>query len=93
AYAVFFPMHFAGLTGEPRQYAQLTDTAAFLQNLLPLQRFITVAAILLVAAQLLFFCNLLHSLVRGQKSSPNPWRADTLEWESPEGSAQLTSVR
>ena len=27
AYAVFLPMHFTGLAGEPRQYAQLTGTA------------------------------------------------------------------
>jgi cytochrome c oxidase subunit I len=84
AYLVFFPMHFAGLAGEPRQYAQLTDTAAFLQNLLPLERFITMAAFLLVGAQLLFLWNVLHSWIRGQKSSPNPWDAETLEWATPE---------
>ena len=80
AYAVFFPMHFAGLAGEPRQYAQLTGTAAYLASLLPLERFITVAAFLLVAAQILFLWNLLHSLVRGHRSSSNPWNAGTLEW-------------
>jgi len=93
AYAVFFPMHLAGLAGEPRQYAQLTGTAAFLQNLLPLQRFITIAAFLLVAAQLLFFWNLLNSWIRGEKSSPNPWDAETFEWESWENRQSLKSVR
>jgi len=92
AYAVFFPMHFAGLAGEPRQYAQLTGTAGFLQNLLPLQRFITIAAFLLVAAQLLFFWNVLNSWIRGEKSSPNPWDAETLEWESP-GDPSASHVR
>ncbi|MGC1870180.1 MAG: cbb3-type cytochrome c oxidase subunit I [Acidobacteriaceae bacterium] len=93
AYAVFFPMHFAGLAGEPRQYAQLTGTAAFLQNLLPLEQFITMAAFLLVAAQLLFFWNLAHSLVRGQKASPNPWDAETLEWESTESHLPATTIQ
>jgi len=92
-YAVFFPMHFAGLAGEPRQYAQLTGTAAFLQNLLPLERFITIAAFLLVAAQLLFFWNVLYSWARGQKSSPNPWGAETLEWESSEDHLPAASVQ
>ncbi len=82
AYAVFFPMHFAGLAGEPRQYAQLTGTASFLENLLPLERFITIAAFFLVAAQFLFLWNLLHSWIRGERSSLNPWDATTLEWKS-----------
>jgi cytochrome c oxidase subunit 1 len=93
AYVVFFPMHFAGLAGEPRQYAQLTGTAAFLENLLPMERFITVAAFFLVAAQLLFLWNLLHSWIRGQKSSPNPWEATTLEWESPGSHPAATSAQ
>lgn len=80
AYAVFFPMHFAGLAGEPRHYAQLTGTAASLAQLIPLQRFISLSAFALGTAQFLFLGNLLHSLLRGQPSGPNPWQAVTLEW-------------
>ncbi|MGC1782508.1 MAG: cbb3-type cytochrome c oxidase subunit I [Acidobacteriaceae bacterium] len=82
AYAVFFPMHFAGMAAEPRQYAQLTGTAAYLTNLLPLQTFITVAAFLLVASQFIFLWNLAHSLRRGAPAGPDPWRAGTFEWLS-----------
>lgn len=89
AYAVFFPMHFAGLAGEPRQYAQLTGTAAYLVTLLPLQRFITIAAFLLVAAQILFLWNVIRSLRRGMKSGFNPWNATTLEWLHLEKDTQL----
>jgi cytochrome c oxidase subunit 1 len=88
AYTVFFPMHFAGLGGEPRQYAQLEGTANYLAPWMPLQKFITVAAFLLVAAQLLFLWNLLRSLRHGEKSDSNPWKATTLEWLSQEDSAQ-----
>ena len=80
AYAVFFPMHFAGLAGEPRHYAQLTGTAAYLARLVPLQMGITHAAFLLSAAQLLFLWNLLRSLRHGELCGQNPWRATTLEW-------------
>ena len=80
AYAVFFPMHFAGLAGEPRHYAQLTGTASYLESLLPLQRWITVAAFVLAAAQLLFLWNILRSFRRGDAASGNPWNASTLEW-------------
>jgi cytochrome c oxidase subunit 1 len=80
AYAVFFPMHLAGLAGEPRHYAQLTGSAAYLARLLPLQVGITHAAFLLSAAQLLFLWNLVRSLRRGEPCGQNPWRATTLEW-------------
>ena len=80
AYAVFFPMHFAGLAGEPRHYAQLTGTASYLESLLPLQRWITVAAFVLAAAQLLFLWNILRSFRQGDAASGNPWNASTLEW-------------
>lgn len=80
AYAVFFPMHFAGLAGEPRQYAQLTGTAAYLANLLPLQQFITIAAFVLAGSQLIFLWNLVSSLQHGGPSGDNPWNANTLEW-------------
>ncbi len=80
AYATFFPMHFAGLAGEPRHYAQLTGTTSSLAALLPLQRGITYAAMVLASAQLLFLINLLLSLRRGQMAAGNPWQATTLEW-------------
>jgi len=80
AYAVFFPMHFAGLAGEPRHYAQLTGSATYLARLVPLQVGITHAAFLLSAAQLLFLWNLLHSLRQGAVCGQNPWKASTGEW-------------
>jgi cytochrome c oxidase subunit 1 len=83
AYATFFPMHFAGLAGEPRHYAQLTGTTSSLAALLPLQRIITVAAIFLASAQLLFLVNLVRSARRGAAAPENPWQATTLEWAPP----------
>jgi cytochrome c oxidase subunit 1 len=83
AYGTFFPMHFAGLAGEPRHYSQLAGTTAALESLLPLQRGITWSAILLASAQLLFIGNLCWSLYRGKRASANPWYATTLEWAVP----------
>ncbi len=80
AYATFFPMHFAGLAGEPRHYAQLTGTTSSLAALLPIQRGITWAAIALASAQLLFLINLVWSSRYGQAAQDNPWQATTLEW-------------
>jgi cytochrome c oxidase subunit 1 len=80
AYVTFFPMHFAGLAGEPRHYAQLSGTTSSLASLLPLQRGITYAAVLLASAQLLFLVNLVRSARHGRIAPPNPWEATTLEW-------------
>ncbi len=80
AYATFFPMHFAGLAGEPRHYAQLSGTTSSLEGLLPLQRGITYAAVVLAGAQLLFLINVVWSARRGVGAVENPWEATTLEW-------------
>jgi len=80
AYATFFPMHFAGLAGQPRHYAQLTGSTSTLSSLLPLQTGITHSALFLATAQLLFLVNLVWSARRGRVAGNNPWRATTLEW-------------
>ena len=79
AYAVFLPMHFLGMAGHPRRYSQLTEVH-YLQPLLPLQRFITWAALVTIAGQVIFLFNLFWSIWRGRTAEPNPWEATTLEW-------------
>jgi cytochrome c oxidase subunit I len=83
AYGTFFPMHFAGLAGEPRHYSQLAGTTPALEALLPLQKDITYFALVLASAQLLFLANLIWSAFKGKRASNNPWQATTLEWAQP----------
>jgi cytochrome c oxidase subunit 1 len=90
AYAVFLPMHLTGLAGEPRHYSQLTGipgpggalspTGVLLAQTLPLNRFITYAAIFLASTQLIFLFNLFQSARKGPFAPSNPWQATTLEW-------------
>jgi cytochrome c oxidase subunit 1 len=80
AYGAFFPMHFAGLAGEPRHYAQLTGPVESFANLIPVERGITWSAFLLAAVQLIFLFNIFWSIRRGTPAGPNPWQATTLEW-------------
>ncbi len=84
AYATFLPMHLAGLGGSPRHYAQLAgiDNAAtaLLTHIVPVQRHITYAAIVLASAQLLFLVNLVLSYRHGAPAGDNGWEATTLEW-------------
>jgi cytochrome c oxidase subunit 1 len=81
-YAIFMPMHYLGMAGHPRRYSQLTELN-FLQGLLPLQKFITIAAFITMAGQFIFLANFVWSLLKGRKAEMNPWEATTLEWTVP----------
>jgi cytochrome c oxidase subunit 1 len=78
-YAIFMPMHYLGMAGQTRRYSQFTEVA-YQQKLLPLQTFMTYAAIITIAAQFIFVINLFWSMFKGPKASDNPWECTTLEW-------------
>src|SRR6201993_3470003 len=84
AYAIFFPMHYLGLLGVPRRYYELGETAFIPPSAASLNVFITAAAFIVGAAQLVFLFNLIWSLSRGREAGGNPWRANSLEWQTPQ---------
>ena len=49
----------------------------------PMNRFITISAILLFVVQIPFVVNFFWSLFRGKKAEINPWRDNGLEWTVP----------
>jgi cytochrome c oxidase subunit 1 len=55
----------------------------FLQRLIPLNQFITISALIMGSAQIIFVINFVHSLLKGEKASQNPWNVGTLEWTIP----------
>ena len=83
-YAIYFPMHYLGFLGMPRRYYAYEDYAFIPQSAQDLNAFITVAALIVGVAQLLFLFNLAWSLFRGKPAEGNPWRATSLEWLTPE---------
>ena len=52
-YCIFMPMHYLGMAGQPRRYSQFTEVA-YLHRLMPLNTFITYAAIVTIATQFIF---------------------------------------
>lgn len=82
-YAIYFPMHYLGILGMPRRYYAYQGYDFIPASAQSLNAFITVAALIVGVAQLLFVYNLAVSLRRGQVAGPNPWRATTLEWQTP----------
>jgi cytochrome c oxidase subunit 1 len=81
-YAIFTPMHFLGIAGNPRRYADFTNFD-FLGKLLPVHTFMTHAAIGTAVVQFIFLFNLIWSVKKGKAAPPNPWESTTLEWTIP----------
>lgn len=79
---VFFPMYYMGLGGVPRRYYAFTEFA-FTSKWQDLNVVITIAALVTIAAQLIFVYNFFHSMFWGKKAPRNPWKANTLEWSAP----------
>jgi cytochrome c oxidase subunit 1 len=80
-YCIFMPMHYLGLAGNVRRYqAFVVD---YMQPLVGVHQFITIAALFTGAAQLIFFYNLIHSRFWGEPAPDNPWQGTSLEWSIP----------
>jgi cytochrome c oxidase subunit 1 len=84
-YAIFGPMHYLGLLPHPRRYAEITGVDYLAANgAAELHYFITIAAMVTIAAQFLFLFNLVWTLWKGKRvASDNPWESTTLEWAIP----------
>ena len=71
----FIPMHWIGMDGMPRRVADYASQYGD-WNLL-----ISVSAFVLGAVQLIFLYNMIVSWRFGPKAGPNPWRANSIEWQ------------
>jgi heme/copper-type cytochrome/quinol oxidase subunit 3 len=76
--ATFFPMHITGVLGMTRRiYTYGADRPWATANLIE-----TIGAFILTFGILLTLINVIISKRRGIVAGPNPWNADTLEWET-----------
>jgi len=80
-YCIFMPFHYLGLAGNVRRYQSFV--VEYMGPLIPVHKFITVAALATGAAQFIFLYNLIHSRFWGQPAPDNPWQSTTLEWATP----------
>src|SRR5712672_4201889 len=80
-YCIFMPFHYLGLVGNVRRYSAFVND--YTGPLLPLHKFITIAALGTGAAQLIFIFNLIYSRYKGAPAPENPWSGTTLEWSIP----------
>ncbi len=83
-YAIYLPMHYIGILGVPRRYYANGTTEFLPDSVQAANLSITIAALVVAAAQFLFLINIFWSLFKGRKSPRNPWRATTIEWQTPD---------
>ncbi|MBT2300885.1 cytochrome c oxidase subunit I [Variovorax paradoxus] len=83
-YLIYFPMHYLGVQGMPRRYYNFDNYQFIPPSAYSLNTFITVVALVVGAAQVLFIFNLAWSLRYGRRADANPWRAASLEWQTPQ---------
>jgi cytochrome c oxidase subunit 1 len=87
-YLIYFPMHYLGFLGMPRRYYEYEGIQILPDSAQTLNQFITIAALAVGLSQLIFFYNFITSWFWGRKSDPNPWKATTLEWQTPQNPAE-----
>jgi cytochrome c oxidase subunit 1 len=83
-YAVYLPMHYLGILGVPRRYFSYGSTEFIPESAASANVSITIAAMIVALAQFLFLINAIWSTFKGKKADANPWKATTLEWQTPD---------
>ena len=92
---IFQPMFAQGMAGMHRRMydggatysgvldPETGDVVGLPGFIISLNKGITHAAMLLALAQLPFIINFFYSMFKGKKVDDNPWKATTLEWQTP----------
>ncbi len=92
---IFQPMFAQGMAGMHRRMydggatysgvldPETGDVVGLHGFIISLNKGITHAAMLMAVAQLPFIINFFYSMFKGEKVDDNPWKATTLEWQTP----------
>jgi cytochrome c oxidase subunit I len=84
-YMIYLPMYYLGILGLPRRYYAWDEAIQFIPpSVHTMNKWITVSALFVAAVQLVFLFNLVWSFFKGKPAGGNPWRATTLEWQTPD---------
>ncbi len=80
---IFMPMFVQGLAGVSRRLFDGGQTYAHAQDVLGLNKMMSIGAFCLAIAQLPFIINFFWSMFAGKKVGRNPWDSTTMEWAAP----------
>jgi cytochrome c oxidase subunit I len=79
---VFIPLFLVGMHGHHRRIYNPTQYEFLQGPVMQLHAFVTYAAIVLIFGQVILIANLIWTAFAGKKAPSNPWRANTLEWQT-----------
>ena len=80
-YCIFMPFHYLGMAGNVRRYQAFVDDIC--SPLMPVHKFITIAALITGAAQLVFLVQLDLQPLLGSKAPHESVGGTSLEWSIP----------
>ncbi|MDA1074482.1 MAG: cbb3-type cytochrome c oxidase subunit I [Proteobacteria bacterium] len=83
-YAIYYPMHYLGFLGVPRRYFAMGNTEFMPDSAHLLNSGISIAALFVGVVQVIFIYNIIVSIWKGKPSGHNPWKAASLEWQTPD---------
>jgi cytochrome c oxidase subunit 1 len=78
---IFIPLFILGIAGQHRRIYDYTDFPELMQYQ-DLRVMATVALLVMLGFQLVFFYNMITSWISGEKAGKNPWKSNTLEWST-----------
>jgi cytochrome c oxidase subunit I len=79
----FFAQFVAGTNGMPRRYHSYDSLSPAMRDLYEYwQSISSIGAYVLGVGMFIILFYLIHSLIRGKRSGPNPWGGKSLEWET-----------
>ena len=81
---IFIPLFILGAMGEHRRVFDYHNFPHLATPEMQAMRVVaTVSLLIMLAFQPIFLFNFFWSLFRGEQAGPNPWKANTLEWQAP----------
>jgi cytochrome c oxidase subunit 1 len=80
---IFIPLFILGAAGQHRRiYSYEHYPYLFQEQFQNMRVFATVSLVIMLSFQVLFFVNLIMSLMNGKPAGNNPWKANSLEWQA-----------
>ena len=76
-HTLYFPMHYLGFIGVPRRYYEMYDSP-YMTSGVGLNEFISTAAFIVGAAQLILVFNIVKTMKTGKKAEKKSWKANSL---------------